>query len=375
MDDRQNREQRAQAGLAAWRSGDAIAARVAFEAVVDTGAAAPALWLLLAQARAATGADAALVRAALDHVLGVEPRNIAALVLRGDHAEDDRAACSFYSLALAGASDAARRQPPLAAAQAKLDAAARRFTDHLRAFVADAKAGERFEEAIALVTGEKELFLQQPTSFFFPGLPHRQFFSAAEFDWAADLSAATSAIQSELHALIAGGTGSAPYVQPDANRANRGHALLNDARWSAFHLIENGTPHTANAPRCPRTLAALAGVPMPQITGRSPMALFSVLQPHTHIPPHHGMLNTRLIVHLPLIVPDGCRLRVGNDVRTVREGELMIFDDSIEHEAWNDSDDPRVILLFEIWRPELTVAERRGLETLFGSIGIYAGGQ
>ena len=366
---------RAQAGWAAWQRGDASAARTAFEEVAAAGVASPQLWLLLAQARIATGAGRADIAAALDGVLAGEPRHVQALVLRGDHAGDDRSACSFYALALGSASDADRRQPLLAAAEAKLRAASTRFADHLRSSVVQTNAGARFEEAVALVLGEKQLFLQQPTSFFFPGLPHRQFFDAAEFAWAGALTAAAPAIRAELDALIASGDGSAPYVQGDATRANRGHALLDDPRWSAFHLIENGTPHPVNAARCPRTLDALTDVPMPHIAGRSPMALFSLLRPHTHIPAHNGMLNTRLIVHLPLIVPADCRLRVGNDVRPVRAGELMIFDDSIEHEAWNDSDEARVVLLFEIWRPELTKAERDALTTLFGSIGIYEGGQ
>ncbi|MGK6321835.1 aspartyl/asparaginyl beta-hydroxylase domain-containing protein [Sphingomonas sp. DT-51] len=366
---------RAQAGWAAWQRGDHGTAREAFEAVAAAGVATPQLWLLLAQARAATAAERAAVAAALDHVLAVEPRHRQALVLRGDHAEDDRAACSFYALALSGASETERAQPLLRAAQDRLAAASRRFADHLRAQVAAADAGTRFAEAVALVTGEKQLYLQQPTSFFFPGLAHRQFFAAEEFDWAPSLVAAAPAIRAELEALIASGSGSAPYVQADPTRASRGHALLNDPNWSAFHLLENGVPHPDNAPRCPATLAALAHAPLPQIAGRSPMALFSVLRPHTHIPAHNGMLNTRLIVHLPLIVPDYCRLRVGNEERAVRAGELMIFDDSIEHEAWNDSDEARVVLLFEVWRPELTVAERAGLTTLFGAVGLYEGGQ
>jgi aspartyl/asparaginyl beta-hydroxylase (cupin superfamily) len=366
---------RAQAGWAAWQRGDHGAARDAFEAVAAAEVASPQLWLLLAQARAATGAERSAVAAALDRVLAAEPRHRQALVLRGDYAEDDRAACSFYALALSGAPEAERAQPLLRAAQERLEAASRRFADHLRAQVAAADAGPRFAEAVALVTGEKQLFLQQPTSFFFPGLPHRQFFGADEFDWTHALVAAAPAIRAELEALIASGSGSAPYVQTDPSRASRGHALLDDPRWSAFHLLENGVPHAGNAPRCPATLAALAHAPLPQIAGRSPMALFSVLRPRTHIPAHNGMLNTRLIVHLPLIVPDRCRLRVGNEERAVRTGELMIFDDSIEHEAWNDSDEARVVLLFEVWRPELTAAEREGLTTLFGAVGLYAGGQ
>ena len=110
---------------------------------------------------------------------------------------------------------------------------------------------------------------------------------------------------------------------------------------------------------------------MPSIADRSPSVLFSVLRPKTHIPPHWGMLNTRLICHLPLIVPSGCRLRVGNEARTVEAGKMLIFDDSIEHEAWNDSDETRVILLFEIWRPELDAKERGALTAMFESIALY----
>ena len=68
------------------------------------------------------------------------------------------------------------------------------------------------------------------------------------------------------------------------------------------------------------------------------MALISILKAGTHIPPHHGMINTRLICHIPLVVPKGCRLRVGAETREVVEGRAMIFDDSFEHEAWNDGD-------------------------------------
>ena len=126
-----------------------------------------------------------------------------------------------------------------------------------------------------------------------------------------------------------------------------------------------------HAKACPETVAALEGLPIPDIATRSPMALFSVLKARTHIPPHWGMLNTRLIVHLPLIVPPNCRLRVGNEVRPVEAGKAIIFDDSIEHEAWNDSDETRVVLLFEIWRPELDASERKALTTMLEAINAY----
>ena len=134
--------------------------------------------------------------------------------------------------------------------------------------------------------------------------------------------------------------------------------MLENPDWSAHYLWKNGAPVPENAARSPKTMAALEQVPLPRIPGRSPMAIFSLLQPGTRIPPHNGFINTRLICHLPLIVPPGCGFRVGNEVRPWEEGRAWLFDDTIEHEAWNDSDRPRAILLFEVWRPELSEEER-----------------
>jgi aspartyl/asparaginyl beta-hydroxylase (cupin superfamily) len=82
------------------------------------------------------------------------------------------------------------------------------------------------------------------------------------------------------------------------------------------------------------------------------------------------MHNSRLICHLPLIVPPKCAFRVGNEVREWREGELLIFDDTIEHEAWNDSERDRVVLIFDIWRPELSERERQEVAALFSGPGL-----
>jgi aspartyl/asparaginyl beta-hydroxylase (cupin superfamily) len=103
--------------------------------------------------------------------------------------------------------------------------------------------------------------------------------------------------------------------------------------------------------------------------------LFSLLRPGVRIPPHTGYTNARLICHLPLIVPEGCGLRVGNEVRAWTTGETLIFDDSIEHEAWNSSDRLRVVLLFDIWRPELTEEERKLVATLLAAVGTFGGGE
>jgi aspartyl/asparaginyl beta-hydroxylase (cupin superfamily) len=120
-------------------------------------------------------------------------------------------------------------------------------------------------------------------------------------------------------------------------------------------------------------MEAITGVPLARIPQRSPSVLYSQLRAGAHIPAHNGFVNTRLIGHLPLVVPGKCRFRVGNDVREWQDGRAWIFDDTINHEAWNDSDRTRVILLFEIARPELTDEENRLVAALFEGIDAYTG--
>ena len=105
----------------------------------------------------------------------------------------------------------------------------------------------------------------------------------------------------------------------------------------------------------------------PQVPGASPVAMFSLLAPRTRIPAHTGVANTRLVCHLPLIVPPDCGFRVGATTREWRVGEAFVFDDSIEHEAWNDSDELRVVLIIDVWPPALGDAERQAVAAVIGS--------
>ena len=370
----------AQEGVAAFQKSDFPAAILAFEKVTSAENASAHSWLVLSQCYAATG-DLAREDAALDTVLAMEPRNVLALIRKGEgmaQRGDDRAAVSYFNLALSNApadppSGIARSLERTAAASA---AASGRFAAHLEQSLdaAGFTAGQRpplFDEAIGIMTGRMPVQVQQPTSFFYPGLPQTSFYDPGAFPWVAALEAAAPEIRAELVALLAEREGFHPYVEGDPDRPNRGHALLDDRRWSAFDLYRSGVPVAENAARCPATIRALAKAPLPFIAGRSPMALFSLLEARTHIPPHWGMLNTRLICHLPLIVPTSCRLRVGNHQRLVEQGRMMIFDDSIEHEAWNDSDEVRVVLLFEIWRPEISERERAALTAMFAAVGDF----
>ena len=372
----------AHAGMDALRRGDAASARRAFDTVTASGLASPQVWLVLAQSCDMLD-DRAAARVALDKVLEGDPGNPYALVMHGEiHTRDgdDRAAVAWYERAL-GSANGHRGLPAdliarLHRADAERDAATRRFHAAMEAALANAgadaaAAGPRFGEALAILSGQSHPQLQQPTSFYYPGLPQTAFYDPADFAWAAGLAAATAAIKTEALAILDDPAALQPYAEQPKDRPPRANEMFGDPRWSACHLVQGGTP-TANAARCPVTMAALRDLPIPVIRDRSPMALFSILAPGMHIPAHHGMINTRLICHLPLVVPPDCRLRVGNHTRTVREGEVMIFDDTIEHEAWNDSDAPRAVLLFEIWRPELTAAERAALTVMFESVAGYA---
>jgi aspartate beta-hydroxylase len=223
-----------------------------------------------------------------------------------------------------------------------------------------------------LLLGKKEIFLQQPTAFYFPELPQRQFYERAEFPWTAALEAETDAIREELVAVMREDGAFQPYLEDDPTRPpGEFGTLKNNPDWSAYYLIKGGDPQASAATRCPRTMVALRGVPLTDAPGRTPSVLFSLLRPGTRIQPHNGQINARLICHLPLIVPPGCGLRVGNETRPWVMGETLIFDDTIEHEAWNDSGETRVVLLFEVWRPELTAAERASVAAVLAAVGAY----
>jgi aspartyl/asparaginyl beta-hydroxylase (cupin superfamily) len=340
-------------------------------------------WLLIAQAHHMTG-DARAEGVALDRLLAAKPRNLHALLMKGDlqaKAGDDRGATSFYQLALGVA--AAREDIPAALAadldrvQDWLAVQQRRYEDHLRATLSrqavepDAIGG-RFRQSIEILTGRVQPYYQQPSAFFYPGLPQIQFYERGDFPWLAALEAETPALRAELEAILAtGGDGFAPYIEQHPDRPRSTNPLYGDSSWSAFYLWRSGAEVAENASRAPKAMQALAAVPMPHIASRSPMALYSSLRPGTHIVPHNGLLNTRLICHLPLIAPSGCSFRVGNETRTWREGETIIFDDSIEHEARNDGASIRIVLLFEIWRPELSAEERQALTVLYEAINLY----
>ncbi|MGH8325575.1 MAG: aspartyl/asparaginyl beta-hydroxylase domain-containing protein [Steroidobacteraceae bacterium] len=371
------------AGLQALQRGDPAAARASFLRATSSPAAGADAWFGMSLAHRALGAlqDE---QAALKRTLELAPRHVPALIRKGDiysAKADMRAANSFYRSALKVAGGMRSVPAEWRGDLTRIGALVRRNMQSLqRHLLSDLERtgrgadNPRFAQAIDLLLGRREIYFQQPKVFYYPELPQIQFYDRAAFRWVEALERDTPAIRSELLQLLQSDDRFAPYMQPHCDRPvfdNNG--LLNDPAWSACHLIRNGEEVAKMAAQFPAIFGALRRLPLCRIRGRTPTALFSLLRPGAHIPPHHGYLNTRLICHLPLIVPGACTLRVGNETREWREGELLIFDDTIEHEAWNRSGEPRVVLLFDIWRPELSDAERALIAATLESVDRFGG--
>ena len=220
------------------------------------------------------------------------------------------------------------------------------------------KAGEMFAGLRPLEYGHP---LWRPGLFLVPDLPVRTFFEREEFAWTERVEAATDMVRAELLALMQDGEGFTPYV----NHAEGTHEALvfkdinRSDNWTSFHFFRHGQRIEENCARCPGTAALLDSLDLQRVPGYGPEVMFSVLRPHSKIPAHYGAVNGRLVVHLPLIVPANCgALAVTKEARGWEEGKLLIFDDTFEHEAWNDSDQTRVVLIFDTWNPYLSAVER-----------------
>jgi aspartate beta-hydroxylase len=326
--------------------------------------------------------------AEVDALLEREPRNIAALVRKGElraSSGDDRAAAAFYKAALRAAAAAQPLPGSLRAAieraQTGLVRCEAAFEAHTESALAAAgfppgRRPPRFQESYELMRGlrEAQLQLQQPTSYYFPGLPQRRYYERSELPWASQIEAAAPVIKEELLACLAAGEDAfSPYMVSDSSRPRSDyHGLVDNPEWSTLHIFEKGGRVPEMERRFAQTLAAVERLDLPRITVRAPSILFSRLAPSARIPPHHGVMNARLVCHLPLIVPPGCGFKVGGEVREWREGELLVFDDTVEHEAWNDGTSDRIILIFDVWRPEVTGDERRAITALFEVVDSYA---
>jgi aspartate beta-hydroxylase len=234
---------------------------------------------------------------------------------------------------------------------------------------------ERVERCLRIYFGEEVPSypdpLQRPNFLYFPGLPTSAFFDTAQLPWVAGLEAQTDAIRGELRALLPSASGRERVFASEALESENLVGGDIAPTWNGYYFYRHGERREENCRRCPATIAALDALPLARIREHAPETLYSVFTPGTHLMPHRGVTNTRLVCHLPLIVPEDCALRVGTEVHAWQEGRVVVFDDTYEHEAWNRSGRTRVVLIFDIWNPHLTQAEQAALTHVVESLGDF----
>lgn len=373
-----------QLGQVDFQRGDFEAAQERFRRAAEAQPDDPRRWVNLAFASQRlddeAGEDEAIRRA-----LAADPQDLMALILRGRLRErQGRAhdAAQAYGAAATVSPPLDRLTPELRPAvqhalqyreghrRALAEFLDRWMEPHLKAD--GGGHADRFRLSLDILVGRKRRFDSMPSHFFVPGLEPVEFFERRDFPWLEEVESGTEAIRAEFLAALAADQGFTPYIDyaddlPVAQWAELNRSL----RWSVLHLVKDGQRVESNASRCPQTMACWERVPSPVQQGRSPVALFSLLKPRTRIPPHNGASNARLLTHLPLIVPPGCGFRVGNSVREWQPGVAWVFDDTIEHEAWNGSDQLRAIMIFDVWHPRLDENERRLISALNEAINAF----
>lgn len=318
--------------------------------------------------------------AALDAALDLEPYHFVALLSKAavvERLSGPRKAWQIYRNALKILPEPL--PPNLQPAVDRARQVVEETTDALMAYLADRTApirsrmdrtaGQRFDEGLQIHAGRTRNYPSEGILLTYPRLPAIPFFDREQFPWFPELEAATDMIRGELEGVLSTMDADfAPYINvPPGAPVNQWEELNRSRRWSSLFLWKDGERQEEPCRRCPGTAALLDRLPLARQPGFAPTVIFSALEANTRIPPHTGSTNARLLVHLPLILPGPARFRVGNETRSWKLGEAWAFDDSIDHEAWNDADALRVIMILDIWNPLLTEAEREGVTTLFNA--------
>ena len=344
------------------------------------------LWMKIAAMHRGTGNPQAALDA-IHRALALTPLDFTALLMRASLLQrlGDPEAGGAWGNALAQKPDS-ELPPQLAQVVAEAERRQAEWLDQREARMkqgmaaaeqrADPEQRQRIERFRNNVLRRTRPYHSSPTDFHYPGLVEREFHPRRLFPWLEQFEAATEDIAAELQTvMVAERAELVPYIQyADHAPLDQWRPLNKSLDWTAIHLWQNGRRIDANAEHCPRTIALLETLDQPHIRGAGPNAMFSLLAPHTAIPPHVGVNNTRLVCHLPLVVPDGCWFRVGAETREWRPGEAFVFDDTIEHEALNPTDQLRVVFIFDVWHPDLGEVEREAIAAAIGMEG-GAGGQ
>lgn len=361
-----------------WLGADALArtdarsAAMHFESACKREPAEPSHWINLATAHRVLRDDEG-ERAALEKALGIDQRDLLALVRIAELHErlgEETQAAERWTAVLALSSTINDPSPEFI----KILGHAKRFVrdqqgkleetidSALVDELAEASARDRVRMRTAADAwlGRRRIYTNHCEGLHYPFLPADEFFGREHFPWFDEFEAATGTIIAELEAILADPEpGLTPYISlPPGLPSNKWSGLDKSLDWGAFHLWKEGERFDEACARAPRTAALVESLPICEIKGRAPNVFFSILKAGSHIPAHTGVTNVRSVVHLPLIVPEGCEFRVGGEIRSWIEGRAFAFDDTIEHEAWNRSDLSRAILIIDVWNPYLSDHER-----------------
>ncbi len=377
-------------GQRAFRGGDLAGAHAAFKRLVAINDSDLQQWINLALICQGLK-DEAGEEEAIQGALRVDAMDLLALILRANLLERQgktQKAAGAYGAVAAVSPPVERLAPDLR--PAVLHAMAYRdqydkehgaFLDqyldqHYQKFAGGKEQRElrRFRDSVDIMVGRKRRYDSQSLFYHYPNLAPIEFFERVDFPWLDAIEDATDAIRDEFLGVLKAEEGFVPYVNY-ANDVplNQWAGLNNSPQWSAFHLFKMGERIPENAAKCPLTMQLLGTAPQPDQPGRTPAAMFSVLKPKTRIPPHTGVSNVRLVTHVPLIIPSNCGFRVGNEIREWIPGKAWVFDDTIEHEAWNNSEQLRVVLIFDIWHPHLTPPERAMITAMAAGMNAFSG--
>ncbi len=370
-----------------WLGADALArtdARTAamhFEIACQREPAERSHWINLAAAYRMLG-DGERERAALEKVLTIDATDLLALVRIAELHErlgEERPAAERWTAVLSLSSDIQEPSSEfaqiLAHAKEYVREQQRKLTKSIDRALADDLAHasrrdrRRMRAAADAWLGRRKIYTNHCEGLHYPFLPADEFFDREHFSWFDQLEAATGTILAELQTILADPEARlTPYISlPAGVPANKWSALDKSLAWGAFHLWKEGERFEEACARVPKTAALVESLPICRINGRAPNVFFSILKAGSHIPAHTGVTNVRGVVHLPLIVPEGCEFRVGGEIRTWVTGEAFAFDDTIEHEAWNRSNRDRAILILDVWNPYLSEHEQEMICGLYGT--------
>src|SRR3954452_2465214 len=341
-------------------------------------------WLNLATAYRALG-DATRERAALEQALDLDQTDLLALVRLAELHErvgEGRLAAERWTAVLALSSSINDPSPEFAEILSHAKQYVRTQQQELTGAIdevladdlaeANARDRRRMQVAADAWLGRRPIYTNHCEGLHYPFLPADEFFDREMFPWLGELESATATIVAELNAILANpDPGLTPYISlPSGVPDSKWSGLDKSLDWGAFHLWKEGERFDEACARVPRTAALVESLPICRIDGRAPNVFFSILRAGSHIPPHTGVTNVRGVVHLPLIIPEGCEFRVGGETRSWVQGQAFAFDDTIEHEAWNRSEDDRAILIIDVWNPYLSDDERTMICRLYEAADV-----